>query len=59
MLKKAMTPMRDFISLKAAKATLKGIEAIRMIVKGGVYDLKLGVCGETEFIDNLFGVVTT
>jgi IS6 family transposase len=46
--------MRGFRSLNAAKATLKGIEAIRMIVKGGVYDLKPGVCGEIEFIENLF-----
>lgn len=53
-LKKVITPMRGFRSLKAAKATLNGIEAIRMIVKGGVYDRRPGVHGEIAFIENLF-----
>jgi len=46
--------MRGFRSLKAAKATLKGMEAIRMIVKGDVYDHLSGVRGEIKFIENLF-----
>ncbi len=55
-LKKVITPMRGFRSLKTAKATLKGIEAIRMIVKGGVYNRTPGVRGEITFIENLFAV---
>lgn len=53
-LKKVVTPMRGFRSMKAAKATLKGVEAIRTTVKGGVYDRAPGVAGEIQFIESLF-----
>ena len=53
-LKKVITLMRGFQSLKEAKATLKGIKAIRMIVKGGVYGLQPGVPGQIDFIQDLF-----
>lgn len=53
-LKKALGPMRGFRRLSSAKATLKRIEAIRTIIRGGVYDKSSGVRGEIQFIEDLF-----
>ena len=56
-LKKLITPMRGFKSLSSAKATLRGIEAIRMIKHGHVHGKSPGVAGEIRFVENLFGLV--
>lgn len=53
---KVIRPMRGFKSLKCAKATLKGIESIRTIRKGGVYDGPVGPKEEQGYINTLFGV---
>jgi len=53
-LKKVLGPMRGFRRLSSAKATLKGIEAVRTIVRDGVYGRSPGVRGEVQFINNLF-----
>lgn len=55
-LKKVIRPMRGFKSLKCAKAALKGIEAVRTIRKGGVYNGPVGPKQELGYINTLFGV---
>ncbi len=55
-LKKLITPMRGFKSLSSAKATLRGIEAIRTIKHGHVHGKKPGVPGEIRFIERLFNI---
>lgn len=57
-LKKIITPMRGFKSLSSAKATLRGIEAIRTIKRGHVYGKDPGITGEIRFVESLFGLVT-
>jgi len=49
-----LTARRD---ARAAKATLSGIETIRTIKRGLVYNKKPGVKGKIEFISRLFGAV--
>ena len=51
---KRLAPRRGFKSLSSAKATLKGIEVMRMIKQGHVFDKAPGVAGEVRFIRNLF-----
>jgi len=53
-LKRLTNPMRGFRSLDSAKATLKGIEAIRTIKKRQYHDIDRGVAGEVKFIASLF-----
>lgn len=56
-LKKLITPMRGFKSRSSAKATLRGIEAIRTIKRGHVYGKDPGITGEVRFVESLFGMV--
>lgn len=44
-LKSLIDPGKGFYSLQIAKATLKGIEAVRMIKRGHIYDPPCGVSG--------------
>ena len=53
-LKKLITPTRGFKSLRAAKDTLRGIEAVRSIKNKHVAGRADGVAGEIHFIDSLF-----
>ena len=48
--------MRDFKRLPSAKATLRGIEAIRTIKHGHVHGKQPGVTGEIRFGEQLFGL---
>jgi IS6 family transposase len=48
--------MRGSKSLSSAKATLRGIEAIRTIKRGHVNGKEQGVIGEIRFIVSLFGL---
>ncbi|MGC1442628.1 MAG: DDE-type integrase/transposase/recombinase [Burkholderiaceae bacterium] len=57
-LKKVLRPMRGFKHLHSAKATLHGIEAIRTIINGGVYNSPVGVQAEVRFIEQMFEVNT-
>jgi IS6 family transposase len=45
---------QSFRSLRSAKATLSGIETIRTIKRGHIHNKNRGVCGEIQFIDQLF-----
>ena len=51
---KRLTPRRGFKSLSSAKATLKGIEVMRMIKNGHVLAEERGVAGEVRFVRKLF-----
>jgi len=42
--------------LRTAKATLKGIEAVRMIKRGHVYDPPDGVTAEIRLLNEMFGL---
>ena len=53
-LKRLTKPMRGFRSLGTAKATLRGIEAIRTIRKQQYETVEPGVGGEIEFLAALF-----
>ena len=53
-LRKLITPTRGFNSLSSAKATLRGIEAIRTIKHGHVHGKEPGVTGEIRFVERLF-----
>lgn len=55
-LKRLTDPGQRFHSLRTAKATLKGIEAIRMIKRGHVYDPPSGVTGEIYLLNGMFGI---
>jgi IS6 family transposase len=55
-LKKLITPMRGFKSLSSAKATLRGIEAIRTIKRGNVHGKQPSVTDEIRFVEELFGL---
>lgn len=55
-IKRRIRSMLGFKSAKTAYATLKGIEAMRMIRKRQCILLKPGVAGETHFFNKLFGV---
>ena len=53
-LKRLTNPGKGFQSLRTAKATLKAIEAIRMIKRGHVYNPTNDVRGEVRFVEGLF-----
>lgn len=53
-LKSITDPGRGFQSLRTAKATLKGIEAIRMIKPGHICDPPTNVMGEVRLLAELF-----
>jgi len=53
-LKRLTDPGKGFQSLRTAKATLKGIEAIRTIKRGQINGLPTGVSGEISFLNGLF-----
>jgi len=55
-LKRLTDPGKGFQSLRTAKATLKGIEAVRMIKRGHVYDPPNGVLGEVRLLNEMFGL---
>ena len=55
-LKKVLTPMRGFKSLSSAKATLRGIKAIRTIKHGHVHGKYPGVTDEIRFAESLFSL---
>jgi transposase, IS6 family len=55
-IKRRIRSMLGFKSAKTAYATLKGIEAMRMIRKWQCTLLKPGVAGETHFFNKLFGI---
>jgi IS6 family transposase len=48
--------MRGFKSLSSAKATLRGIEAIRTIKRGNVHGKQPSVTDEIRFVEELFGL---
>lgn len=47
---------KGFQSLRTAKATLKGIEAIRTTRRGHVHGRSDGIAGEVSFVNELFGL---
>lgn len=53
-LKRLLGYRQSFQSLRSAKATLSGIEAIRTIKHGHIHDRQPGVHGEIQFINQLF-----
>ena len=53
-LKRIISPGKGFYSMRTAKATLKGIEAIRMIKRGHVHGKPDGITGEISFVAALF-----
>jgi transposase, IS6 family len=55
-IKRRIRSMPGFKSAKTAYATLKGIEAMRMIRKLQCVLLKPGVAAETHFFNKLFGI---
>ena len=55
-LKRLTNPGKGFQSLRTAKATLKGIEAVRMIKRGHVYDPPSGVMREVRLLNEMFGI---
>jgi IS6 family transposase len=55
-LKKITTLMRGFQSLSSAKATLRGIEAVRAIRRGHVPPPLSGITGKIRFLNGLFGI---
>ena len=56
-LKRITDPGKGFQSLRTAKATLKGIEAIRMIKRGHVFDPPANTTGEVRLLNELFELV--
>jgi len=57
-LKKIIGPGKGFQTLRSAKATLLGIEAMRMIKRGHVHRKPVGVIGEVSFVNALFETAT-
>ena len=55
-LKRLFGYRQSFRSLRCAKATLLGMEAIRTIKNGNIQPKQLGVRGEISFIHELFGL---
>ncbi len=55
-LKRLTDPSKGFQSLRTAKATLKGVEAVCMIKRGHVYDPPVGVTGDIRLLHEMFGV---
>jgi len=53
-MKRLLGYRQSFRSLRTAKATLSGIEAIRTIKRGHVHHKQPGVRGEIRFISQLF-----
>ena len=56
-LKRITDPEKGLSSLSTAKATLKGIEAIRMIKRGHVIDPPANTTGEVRLLNELFELV--
>ena len=54
-LKRIIDPGRGFQSLRTAKAALKGVEVNRTIKRGHYHGSQMGIAGEIDFTDNLFG----
>ena len=55
-LKRIIDPGKGFQSLRTAKATLKGIEAIRMIKRGHIIDPPTNPIGEVRLLNELFDI---
>lgn len=55
-LKRKTDPGEGFQSIRTAKATLKGVEAVRTIKRGHVQNSPDGVTGELLFRMNFFGL---
>ena len=55
-LKRLTDPGKGFQSLRTAKATLKGFEAIRTIKRGHVFGRADGILGEASFVNGLFAI---
>jgi transposase, IS6 family len=55
-LKRIINPGKGFHSLRTAKATLQGVEAMRTIKRGDVHGMAPGVPGEVSFVNRLFGL---
>jgi len=53
-MKRLLGYRQSFRSLRTAKATLSGIETIRIIKRGHVHHKKSGVAGEIQLIAQLF-----
>ena len=54
--KRRAKPMMGFHSFKTAHRTLKGIEAMAMMIKQQTYFLKQTIQNQITFIHNLFGI---
>ena len=57
-LKRLITPTRGFKTLASAKATLKGIEFMRMIRRDHVHGKAPGPMGEVRLVNEIFGLAT-
>ena len=55
-IKRRIRPMMGFHSFKTANRTLKGIEAMAMMIKRQTYFLKQTLQDQIKFIHNLFGI---
>ena len=53
-MKRLLGYRQSFRSLRSAKATLSGIETIRTIKHGHIHNRLPGICGEIQFISQLF-----
>ena len=51
-------PVREFKTLKAAYATIKGFEVMRALRKGqaGMFALQDGIVGEASIVERAFGI---
>lgn len=58
LIKKKVKYMLGFKSLKSAKKTLLGIEAIHIIKKGQIKNSIKSVLFEVQFINTIFGIVS-
>ena len=54
--KRRTTPMMGFQSFKTANRTLKGVEAMAMMIKQQNYYLKTSLQGQIKFVNELFGI---
>ena len=55
-LKRIIDPGKGFQTLRSAKATLQGVEAMRTIKRGHVHGKPAGIPGEVSFVHGLFGI---
>jgi transposase-like protein len=55
-LKRVIRPTRGFQTMKTARATLKGLEIMRMIRRGHCLTCKPGVSHEIQFVNKLFEI---